>query len=50
MRSVAILACLLLACGLCLSQDESDFHPPVGENGKPMVSAGQWESMRSILP
>ena len=50
MRTVAILACLLLACGVCLSQDENDFHSPVGPNGKPVVSAMQWESMRSILP
>lgn len=49
MRSVASLACLALACGLCLSQEE-DFHPPVGTNGKPLVSAMQWEAMRSILP
>ena len=50
MRTVAILACLLLACGVCLAQDESDFHSPVGSDGKPVISAVQWESMRSILP
>ncbi len=50
MRSVVVLACLVLACGVSLSQDENDFHSLVGANGKPMVSAGQWESMRSIMP
>jgi hypothetical protein len=50
MRSVAVLACLVLSCGIGLCQEESDYHPPVETNGQPLISTVHWESMRSILP
>jgi len=49
MKSILLCLCLVLAMGIGLAQ-ESDFAPPAGEDGRPLIPPARWESLRSILP
>jgi|GEM_PF-1745988 len=49
MKSILVCLCLALGMGIGLAQ-ESDFAPPAGENGRPLIPPARWESLRPILP
>ena len=49
MRFMPVVLSLALASGAVLAQ-QGGYVPPTGENGKPVIDAAEWESLKTILP
>jgi len=49
MKPILLALCLLIVNDSALAQEEN-FAPPAGIDGRPMISAAQWEPLRAILP